>query len=108
MHKLAIMLSRIKMDYPEIRASLVEIDDSKLSADDLKAISKQLPTPDEVCFFDNPRKENIALTYQQIGRLQSFEDVKKLARADQYFYQVCSCHQQMEVLLNVKYLSFYF
>lgn len=43
------MLSRIKMDYPEIRRALLEIDDEKLSVDDLKAISKQLPTSEEVC-----------------------------------------------------------
>ena len=53
------MLSRIKMEYPEIRRAVLEIDDEKLSIDDLKAISKQLPTSEEVhsfrpalpCFF---------------------------------------------------------
>jgi diaphanous 1 len=45
------MLSRIKMEYPEIRRALLEIDDEKLSIDDLKAISKQLPTSEEVHSF---------------------------------------------------------
>jgi hypothetical protein len=44
----AIMLSRIKLGYPQIRKALLNIDDSKLSVDDLKAISKQLPTLEEV------------------------------------------------------------
>ena len=48
-YRLAIMLSRIKMDYPQIRKSIVEIDDERLSIDDLKALSKQLPTSEEVC-----------------------------------------------------------
>ena len=43
------MLSRIKMDYPQIRKSIVEIDDQRLSIDDLRALSKQLPTSEEVC-----------------------------------------------------------
>jgi diaphanous 1 len=43
------MLSRIKMGFPEIRKALLDVDDHRLSIDDLKAISKQLPTPDEVC-----------------------------------------------------------
>jgi len=37
------------MDYPQIRKSIVEIDDERLSIDDLKALSKQLPTSEEVC-----------------------------------------------------------
>jgi hypothetical protein len=47
--QLAIMLSRIKMDYPQIRKSIVEVDDERLSIDDLKALNKQLPTSEEVC-----------------------------------------------------------
>jgi hypothetical protein len=37
------------MDYPQIRKSIVEMDDEKLSIEDLKALSKQLPTSEEVC-----------------------------------------------------------
>lgn len=41
------MLSRFKMTPPEIRQALLSLDD-KMSIDDLKAISKQLPSPEEV------------------------------------------------------------
>jgi hypothetical protein len=42
------MLSRIKLGLPEIRKALLDIDDEKLSVDDLKAIGRQLPTSEEV------------------------------------------------------------
>ena len=42
------MLARIKMSLPQIRDALLEVDDDKLSIDDLKAIGKQLPTTEEV------------------------------------------------------------
>ena len=42
------MLARIKLDLPGIRKALVEINDEVLSVDDLRAISKQLPTAEEV------------------------------------------------------------
>lgn len=42
------MLARIKLDLPSIRKALVEINDEALSVDDLRAISKQLPTAEEV------------------------------------------------------------
>lgn len=45
------MLSRIKMGFPDIRKALLDLDDEKLSFDDLKAISRQLPTSDEVCIL---------------------------------------------------------
>lgn len=47
-HASAIMLSRIKLGFPEIRKALLDVDDRKLSVDDLKAISRQLPTSEEV------------------------------------------------------------
>jgi hypothetical protein len=45
------MLSRIKMSFVDIRNALLELDDDKLHLDNLKAISKQLPTSEEVCLF---------------------------------------------------------
>lgn len=42
------MLSRIKLDLEEIRRALLNVDDGKLTPDDLRAISRQLPTPEEV------------------------------------------------------------
>ena len=50
----AIMLARIKSDLPQIRRALLELDDVTLTVDNLKAISKQLPTPDEVTLSDRP------------------------------------------------------
>lgn len=45
---IAIMLSRFKNNYSMIRCALLALDDSQLSIDDLKAISKHLPTTEEV------------------------------------------------------------
>jgi diaphanous 1 len=50
----AIMLSRIKKPNSQIRMSLLEINDEQLSIDDLKAIGKHLPTPEEVGHFHSP------------------------------------------------------
>jgi len=41
------MLSRFKISPLEIRQALLSLDD-KMSIDDLKAINKQLPSPEEV------------------------------------------------------------
>jgi hypothetical protein len=46
------MLSRIKLSLSDIRKALLEVDDVKLSIDELRAISKQLPTTEEVCLKD--------------------------------------------------------
>ncbi|OJA17689.1 hypothetical protein AZE42_11865 [Rhizopogon vesiculosus] len=64
-NNIAIMLSRFKITPLEIRQALLSLDD-KMSIDDLKAISKQLPSPEE------------------IARIKDFEDISKLAKADQY------------------------
>jgi diaphanous 1 len=48
MQYLAIMLARIKLGFPEIRRALLDVDDQKLSMDELKAIAKHLPTTEEV------------------------------------------------------------
>ncbi|TFY52581.1 hypothetical protein EVJ58_g9930, partial [Rhodofomes roseus] len=71
-NNVAIMLSGIKRELPEIRLALLTLDDSKLSVDDLRAIGRQLPTAEEV------------------ARLKDFGDISKLAKADQYFYQIMS------------------
>ncbi|KAF8945986.1 hypothetical protein BGZ47_001547 [Haplosporangium gracile] len=47
-NNIAIMLSRIKMTYPEIRTALMEILDDKLSIENLKAIKQYVPTGDEI------------------------------------------------------------
>jgi diaphanous 1 len=84
------MLSRIKMGLPEIRKAILDIDDSKLLFDDLKAISRHLPTIEEVRPSASLlyRTTLIYFLHRQIGRIKDFEDVSKLAKADQYFNQV--------------------
>jgi len=42
------MLSRIKLDFAGIKRAILDLDDTKLSVDDLRAISRQLPTDEEV------------------------------------------------------------
>jgi hypothetical protein len=58
----AIMLSRIKMGFPDIRKALLNLDDQALSIEDLKAISKQLPTPDEVSYLVPFLTNNVVMT----------------------------------------------
>lgn len=55
----------------DIRDALLKVDDEALSVDDLKAMGRQMPTAEET------------------ARLKDFGDVSKLAKADQFFYQVC-------------------
>lgn len=47
-NNIAIMLSRIKLTYPEIRIALMEILDHKLSIENLKAIKQYVPGSDEI------------------------------------------------------------
>ncbi|KAG6373818.1 hypothetical protein JVT61DRAFT_5963 [Boletus reticuloceps] len=71
-NNMAIMLSRFKIEYSAVRQALLDLDDFVLSIDNLKAISKQLPTADEVT------------------RIKDFGDVTKLAKADQFIYEIMS------------------
>lgn len=57
------MLARIKLDLPAIRQAILELDDDKLSADDLKAIGKQLPSSEEVGVCICPHLLFVVLTY---------------------------------------------
>ena len=65
------MLTRMKLHQSDIRKALLAVDDNRLSTDDLKVISKQLPNQDE------------------ISRIRDFGDISRLAKADQYFAEVC-------------------
>lgn len=42
------MLARIKLDLPTIRQAILELDDDKLSSDEIKSLEKQAPTSEEV------------------------------------------------------------
>ena len=65
------MLSRIKISPQDIRKALLSLEDDQLSIDDLKAISRQLPTNEE------------------ITRLKDFDDVNRLAKAEPNFSLIC-------------------
>ncbi|KAI6135168.1 hypothetical protein EV401DRAFT_885812 [Pisolithus croceorrhizus] len=69
-NNVAIMLSRFRKGYSVIRDALLDLDSSQLSIDDLKMISKHLPTIEE------------------ITRIKEFGDVSRLAKADQYFSEI--------------------
>ncbi|KAG6861568.1 hypothetical protein C0995_014864 [Termitomyces sp. Mi166 len=64
----------------EIRKALLDLNDDKLSVDDLRSISRQLPTSEE------------------ISRIKDFYDVKKLAKADQYFNEIMTIPRLAERL----------
>ena len=42
------MLARIKLDLPTIRQAILEIDDNRLSPDEIKSLGRQVPTSEEV------------------------------------------------------------
>ncbi|THG98335.1 hypothetical protein EW026_g3828 [Hermanssonia centrifuga] len=76
------MLARIKLDHPGIRKAILELDDEKLTIDELRAIGKQLPTSEEA----------------SVTRLKDFENVGRLAKADQYFAQIMTIPRLSERL----------
>ncbi|KAH0826048.1 hypothetical protein J3R83DRAFT_2832 [Lanmaoa asiatica] len=83
------MLSRFKIGYSAIRQALLDLDDSTLLIYDLKAISKQLPTTQEV------RKSLLTFyssfdqcSLPQMSRIKDFGDVTKLAKADRFIHEV--------------------
>lgn len=47
-YDIAIMLARIKLTYPEIRDAIWNIDDHRLSVDNLMAIRQYIPNKEEV------------------------------------------------------------
>lgn len=84
-NNIGIMLSRIKLTFPDITKCILEINDEKLSVEDLRAISKQLPTIEEVV------------------RIQDFDDISKLAKADQYFGEIITIPRLNERLNSMIY-----
>ena len=84
-NNIGIMLSRIKLTFPDIKRCILEINDEKLSVEDLRAISKQLPTTEEIV------------------RIQDFDDISKLAKADQYFSEIITIPRLNERLTSMIY-----
>ena len=70
-NNVGIMLVRLRMSAKRIKRAVLEVGDDTLSVDDLEALSRLLPSPDEA------------------ERLKAFEgDETKLAKPDQYFREV--------------------
>ncbi|GAA6056774.1 hypothetical protein JCM3770_006127 [Rhodotorula araucariae] len=66
-----VMLARMRLPHAVVRDALLQLDDAKLSVDNLKAIKHNAPTADE------------------IEMLRAFDgDVKTLATPDQYFLEL--------------------
>lgn len=53
------MLTRIKTSLPEIKHALLTVDDEALSIDNLKAIARAVPSPEEVLFFYLTRQSSV-------------------------------------------------
>jgi diaphanous 1 len=47
-NNIAIMLARIKMPYSEIKDAILELDDEKLSVENLRSIRQYIPTSEEI------------------------------------------------------------
>lgn len=67
----SIVLTRIKLPFPELRTALLQCDESKLSLDNLKSIRSCLPTAEE-----------LSLVRDYDG------DISALSKADQFFHEV--------------------
>jgi hypothetical protein len=56
------MLARLKLPIPKIQQAVLVFDDQTLTLDDLKALSKLLPSADEVSFLPLPLFARRSLT----------------------------------------------
>lgn len=79
-NNVAIMLKTLKLSPVAIRDAILAVDDSRLTAEDLVTISKQLPTVEEA------------------NRIKDFGDTSKLAEADQYFSEILKIPRLQERL----------
>jgi hypothetical protein len=66
-----ILLARLKHTFPQIRQAILDLDEERLSLDNLRALEKCLPTPDEA-----------ELIRDYDG------DISALSKADQYFREI--------------------
>ncbi|SPO39803.1 related to Diaphanous protein homolog 1 [Pseudozyma flocculosa] len=84
----AILLSRIKLPFPEIRAALLQMDENQLSVDNLKALKSCLPTTEEM---------EIIRDYDG--------DVSALGKADQFFKEMLGIpklHERLSCMLYIR------
>lgn len=95
----AIMLFRFKISYSAVRQALLNLDDLTPSIDDLMAVSKQLPTTEEVCGPFLTSLQSSLMLVAQITRIKDFSDVTKLAKADQFMRSIYSYRISSEIVV---------
>lgn len=85
------MLARFRFPHAQIRDALLQLDDGKLSIDNLIAIKQYVPTTDEVCSAYSA----LGADAPQIESIRGFEgEVATLASSDQYFHEVSARYPQ--------------
>ena len=83
----SIVLTRIKVPFPELRTAILQCDESKLSIDHLKSIKSCLPTADE------------------LELVRDFDgDVGALSKADQFFKEMLGIPRLSERLACMVYM----
>ena len=83
----SIVLTRIKVPFPELRVALLQCDESKLTVDHLKSIKSCLPTPEE-----------LSLVRDYDG------DMGGLSKADQFFHEMLGIPRLSERLACMVYM----
>lgn len=90
-NNIGILLARFKLPISGISHAILNIDDDVLGLDDLKNLSRLLPTAEEVSLLNLVRDaETVADSPRpsQLSRITAFEDHSKLAKPDLYFKEV--------------------
>lgn len=82
-NNIAIMLARFKMSYPEIRDSMLKLDDEKLNLDQLKALKQVPPTEEDLEQIDEYINTNVASSG---GTADSV--IENLGVAEKFFLQI--------------------
>ncbi|TKY84985.1 hypothetical protein EX895_006065 [Sporisorium graminicola] len=83
----SIVLTRIKVPFPELRVALLQCDETKLSVDNLKSIKSCLPTAEE------------------LGLVRDYDgDIGGLSKADQFFKEMLGIPRLSERLACMVYM----
>jgi hypothetical protein len=92
-NNIGILLAKLKLPITNISHAILIIDDETLGLDDLKNLSRLLPTSEEVrpttSLAARKALANLSSRRSQMSRITAFEDVSKLAKPDLYFKEVC-------------------
>ncbi|PWN41049.1 hypothetical protein IE81DRAFT_315743 [Ceraceosorus guamensis] len=86
-HSVGILLARIKLTFPQIRQAILELDEERLSLDNLRALKNCLPTTEEA------------------EMIRDYEgNVAQLSRADQYFREIVGIPKLGERLTSMTFM----